>query len=64
MVGEVDKYREPGRRELARIESAVKAVLAAGLRTPDIWSEGTKKVGTREMGEAVVASITKKTTKG
>ncbi len=47
-----------------RIESAVKAVLAAGLRTPDIWSEGTKKVGTREMGEAVVASITKKTTKG
>ncbi|MDB5947721.1 MAG: leuB [Ramlibacter sp.] len=47
-----------------RIESAVKDVLASGLRTPDIWSEGTKKVGTREMGEAVVASITKKTTKG
>ena len=47
-----------------RIESAVKAVLAAGLRTTDIWSEGTKRVGTREMGEAVVASITKKTTKG
>ena len=47
-----------------RIESAVKAVLAAGLRTPDIWQEGTKKVGTREMGDAVVACITKKTTKG
>ena len=47
-----------------RIESAVKAVLAAGLRTPDIWSVGTKKVGTREMGEAVVAAITKKTIKG
>ena len=41
-----------------RIESAVKAVLTAGLRTPDIWSVGTKKVGTREMGDAVVAAIT------
>ena len=44
-----------------RIESAVKAVLSAGLRTGDIWSEGTKKVGTREMGDAVVAAITQKT---
>ncbi|MDB5872690.1 MAG: 3-isopropylmalate dehydrogenase [Ramlibacter sp.] len=50
-----------------RIESAVKDVLASGLRTADIWSDGTKKVGTREMGDAVVAAlstITKKTTKG
>jgi 3-isopropylmalate dehydrogenase len=46
-----------------RIESAVKSVLAQGLRTADIWSEGTTKVGTREMGDAVVAAITKKTTK-
>ncbi|MEO5738675.1 MAG: 3-isopropylmalate dehydrogenase, partial [Variovorax sp.] len=30
-----------------RIESAVQSVLAAGLRTGDIWSEGTKRVGTR-----------------
>ena len=44
-----------------RIESAVKAVLSAGLRTGDIWSEGTRKVGTREMGDAVVAAITGKT---
>jgi 3-isopropylmalate dehydrogenase len=44
-----------------RIESAVKAVLSAGLRTGDIWSEGTTKVGTREMGDAVVAAITGKT---
>jgi len=42
-----------------RIESAVKSVLASGLRTADIWSEGTTKVGTREMGDAVVAAITK-----
>jgi 3-isopropylmalate dehydrogenase len=47
-----------------RIESAVKDVLASGLRTADIHSEGTKQVGTREMGDAVVAAITKKTTKG
>ncbi|MEK8033160.1 3-isopropylmalate dehydrogenase [Ideonella sp. DXS29W] len=44
-----------------RIESAVRAVLASGYRTPDIWSEGTQKVGTREMGDAVVAAITGKT---
>ncbi|HXD40534.1 MAG TPA: 3-isopropylmalate dehydrogenase [Ramlibacter sp.] len=47
-----------------RIESAVKDVLASGLRTADIYSEGTKQVGTREMGDAVVAAITTKTTKG
>jgi 3-isopropylmalate dehydrogenase len=40
-----------------RIDTAVKAVLAAGLRTPDIWSEGTTQVGTREMGDAVVAAV-------
>ena len=44
-----------------RIESAVQQVLAQGLRTADIWSEGTRKVGTREMGDAVVAAITTKT---
>jgi 3-isopropylmalate dehydrogenase len=44
-----------------RIERAVQAVLSAGLRTGDIWSEGTRKVGTREMGDAVVAAITGKT---
>ncbi|WP_431273753.1 3-isopropylmalate dehydrogenase [Variovorax ureilyticus] len=47
-----------------RIESAVKHVLAQGLRTADIWSAGTTKVGTREMGDAVVAAITKKTITG
>jgi 3-isopropylmalate dehydrogenase len=40
-----------------RIEVAVKKVLAQGLRTPDIYSEGTTKVGTREMGEAVVKAL-------
>ncbi len=44
-----------------RIESAVKAVLSAGLRTADIASQGTTLVGTRAMGDAVVAAITGKT---
>jgi len=43
----------------ARIESAVGSVLASGLRTADIWSPGTTKVSTRDMGDAVVAAITK-----
>jgi 3-isopropylmalate dehydrogenase len=46
-----------------RIESAVKHVLASGLRTGDIWSEGTTRVGTREMGDAVVAAIVGKIAK-
>jgi 3-isopropylmalate dehydrogenase len=44
-----------------RIESAVRSVLAAGLRTADIWAEGDVRVGTRAMGDAVVAALTKKT---
>ncbi|NCT98913.1 MAG: 3-isopropylmalate dehydrogenase [Comamonadaceae bacterium] len=40
-----------------RIETAVKAVLAQGLRTPDIHSEGTTRVGTAEMGAAVVKAL-------
>jgi 3-isopropylmalate dehydrogenase len=45
-----------------RIESAVKQVLADGLRTADIASAGMRRVGTREMGDAVVSAI--KTTIG
>ena len=40
-----------------RIEAAVQKVLAQGLRTADIHSEGTTKVSTREMGDAVVAAL-------
>jgi len=47
-----------------RIEAAVSSVLASGLRTADIWSEGTQRVSTREMGDAVVQAITKTTIKG
>ena len=44
-----------------RIDAAVDAVLSAGLRTADIWSPGTHKVGTRAMGDAVLAALTGKT---
>jgi 3-isopropylmalate dehydrogenase len=40
-----------------RIEGAVKRVLAEGLRTADIEAPGCRKIGTREMGEAVVAAL-------
>ena len=43
--------------EAATIEGAVRAVLAAGYRTEDILQPGTKKVGTAEMGDAVVAAL-------
>lgn len=41
----------------ARIETAVQAVLAKGLRTADIFEPGTTKVGTSEMGDAVLAAL-------
>ena len=44
-------------RVAARVEVAVKKVLAQGYRTADIFQQGTRKVGTREMGDAVVAAL-------
>ena len=40
-----------------RIERAVTKALDAGYRTADIYSEGTRKVGTQEMGAAIVAGL-------
>lgn len=39
--------------EADAIEAAVTEVLDAGYRTPDIYSEGTTKVGTKEMGRII-----------
>jgi 3-isopropylmalate dehydrogenase len=41
------------------IDRAISAALARGLRTADIKSEGTTVVGTREMGEAIIAEMEK-----
>jgi 3-isopropylmalate dehydrogenase len=47
-----------GQSEAAdRIEGAVQQVLAQGYRTADIHTPGTRKVGTVEMGDAVVAAL-------
>ncbi len=40
-----------------RIEAAVKSVLEQGLRTADIYSAGTSRVSTLEMGNAVVKAL-------
>ncbi|MBA4143676.1 MAG: 3-isopropylmalate dehydrogenase [Nitrosospira sp.] len=43
--------------DASRIESAVKKVLAQGYRTADIYEPGMEKVGTRAMGDAVLANL-------
>ncbi|GAB7128415.1 3-isopropylmalate dehydrogenase [Amantichitinum ursilacus] len=51
--------RYSGNNEAAavRVENAVKAVLAQGYRTGDIFEAGTNKVSCSEMGDAVVAAL-------
>ncbi len=44
-----------------RIERAVRAALAEGYRTADIAQPGTRRVGTREMGDAVVEALSRTT---
>jgi 3-isopropylmalate dehydrogenase len=41
-------------READMLDQAIAGVLAKGLRTGDIFSEGTTKVGTKEMAAAVI----------
>jgi 3-isopropylmalate dehydrogenase len=45
-----------------RIEQAIRSVLRGGYRTADICQAGGSKVGTREMGDAVVAAIARQRT--
>jgi 3-isopropylmalate dehydrogenase len=42
-----------------RLEKAIATVLDKGLRTSDIMSKGMTKVGTSEMGDAVIAEFEK-----
>ena len=43
--------------EADAVENAVRKVLAEGLRTPDLWKEGSIKVSTSQMGDEVAARI-------
>jgi 3-isopropylmalate dehydrogenase len=40
-----------------RLDRAIAGVLDRGLRTADIWTEGTEKVGTTAMGDAILAGL-------
>ena len=49
-----------GLGELAdRLDKAIADVLASGLRTKDIASEGAKVISTTEMGDAIIAALSK-----
>jgi 3-isopropylmalate dehydrogenase len=51
------RYSFDDARNADRILAAVKKVLAAGYRTGDIFQPGMKRVGTKEMGDAVAAAL-------
>jgi 3-isopropylmalate dehydrogenase len=40
-----------------KVDAAIAAVLASGLRTADIKSEGTVAVNTTQMGEAILKEL-------
>jgi len=43
--------------EAKLIETAVQAVLSSGIRTPDLMAPDCTKVGTRQMGEAIITRL-------
>lgn len=51
------RYSFHDERMADRIEHAVEAALAEGLRTADLFEAGTRLVGTSEMGDAVAAKL-------
>ena len=59
-VGMMFKYSLNREEPNTWIEEAVEAVLAKGVRTADIMSDGMKQVGTKEMGDMVAEELEKK----
>jgi len=51
------RYSLGNEEAASRIERAVQQVLRQGYRTADIHTAGTRRVGTQEMGDAVVAAL-------
>ncbi len=51
------RYSFNNEEAASRVENAVKKVLAQGFRTGDIFEPGMKRVGTKEMGDAVLAAL-------
>ena len=59
-VGMMFKYSLDREEPNSWIEEAVEAVLAKGVRTADIMSDGMKQVGTKEIGDMVAEELEKK----
>jgi 3-isopropylmalate dehydrogenase len=53
------KYSFDMQKESDNLEQAVRAVLAQGKRTADIMQEGCTKLGTKEMGDAILQEYKK-----
>jgi 3-isopropylmalate dehydrogenase len=51
------RYSLKQEKAAERVEAAVRKVLGGGYRTADILTAGTRKVGTKEMGDAVLAAL-------
>jgi len=51
-------------KEADWVEKAIASVFDKGLRTADVWTEGAKKVGTVEMGDAILAELESIAAKG
>lgn len=51
------KYSFSDETTSRRVEDAVKKVIARGLRTADIWTQGCERVSCSGMGDAVVAAL-------
>ena len=51
------RYSLRNEEAAVRVERAVQRVLRDGYRTADIYTAGTRRVGTQEMGDAVVAAL-------
>lgn len=51
------RYSLNSPEQAQRVEDAVQNVLEQGLRTADIHEEGTRRVGTTEMGDAVLKAL-------
>ena len=54
-----DPHADWLRAEADLIDKAIANVLQNGLRTGDIMSPGFKQVGTKEMGDAIIAEMEK-----
>ena len=51
------RYSFDMKKEADKLEAAIKAVLAKGLRTADIMQDGKKKLSTGEMGDAILKEL-------